>query len=271
MMPGLSNFKNIVVLIGAGISADSGLATFRDSHGLWEQHRMEDVATWEAFERDPQLVWRFYSMRRIQAARAHPNQAHKSLTEFASKISFEQKIHLITQNVDVLHHRSDPQGFLEPICMHGSLHESRCSHCDTIYFDDYAYFDLAGNYAPQETQLCNATEKASTSYLHHYHLEYRHFLPLSPCCKSPIRPHIVFFGEMPLFMEKISKLLSQADLFVTIGTSGLVYPAAGFLEQAKRLGARTVCLNKEMIPQNKWIDEFKEGRAIDTVPDFFRN
>lgn len=264
----LAQYKKIVILTGAGISAESGIATFRDSNGLWEQHRMEDVATPEAFERDPLLVWRFYSMRRLQAASAEPNMAHKALVKFAE--SRPDEVFLITQNVDTLHHRADPREYLVPICMHGSLNQSRCTHCQMIYFDDYAYFNLKGDYAPQETSLCTPGEKASTSYLHHYKLDYKNFLPLSPCCKAPIRPHIVWFGEIPLHMGKIDKLLQEADLFVSIGTSGVVYPAAGFLQIAKTSGATTVCINKEESPHSKWIDEFIQGSASVKVTEFFK-
>lgn len=253
--------KNMVILTGAGISAESGLATFRDSNGLWENHRVEDVATPEAYQKEPLLVWRFYSMRRIQAAKAEPNKAHLALASFAAEEEDRFNLSLITQNVDLLHQRADRFHRLDPICMHGSLHQSRCSQCGTIYFDDYAYFDLRGNYAPQETGLCNPSQRASHAYLHNYKLEYRNFLPVSPCCKQPIRPHIVWFGEIPLEMEKILPLLQTADLFLTIGTSGVVYPAAGFLQAAKSHGAHTVCINREVIPQSTLIDQFIQGLA----------
>lgn len=261
--------KKIVILTGAGISAESGINTFRDSGGLWEQHRMEDVATPEAFKRDPQLVWRFYSMRRLQASQAHPNRAHEALVKFAKEGGHE--VHLITQNVDDLHHRADPTDYLPPLCMHGSLNQSRCVNCGSIYFDDHAYFDLKGDYAPQGTILCTPTQKASVDYLHHYKLDYRDFLPLSPCCKTAIRPHIVWFGEIPFHMTKINNLLTEADLFVSIGTSGQVYPAAGFLQIAKVSGSTTVCINKEAIPQSTWIDHFIQGHATVEVPNFFES
>ena len=268
MVMDLNQHKKIVILTGAGISAESGINTFRDSQGLWEQHRMEDVATPEAYERDPQLVWRFYSMRRLQASSARPNPAHHALIEFAQKRTHD--VSLITQNVDGLHQRADHNDVLPPICMHGSLNESRCTNCGTVYFDDYAYFDLKGDYAPQETILCSPSDKASMHYLHHYKLEYgQNFLPLSPCCRSPIRPNIVWFGEMPLHLAKIDHLLFDADLFISIGTSGQVYPAAGFLQLAKAGGAFTVCINKETIPQSQWIDEFIQGLASVEVPKFF--
>lgn len=260
-------FKKIVVLTGAGISADSGISTFRDSNGLWENHRIEDVATPEAFVKDPQLVWKFYSMRRINASMAQPNPAHRALVNFAQRNP--GKLTLVTQNVDGLHDRADEKGILPILTMHGSLNQSRCSHCDTVYFDDYAYFDLAGNYAPQETNICTLSEKSGTNYLHQYRLSFREFLPLSPCCQKLMRPHIVWFGEVPLFMERIERELSECELFVSVGTSGQVYPAAGFLQFAKSMGAKTVILNKEGIPHSRYVDLEILGNAKDIVPDFF--
>lgn len=267
MSTDLKSFNKIIILTGAGISAESGIETFRDSGGLWEQHKVEEVATPEAYERNPQLVWRFYSMRRIQAGMAQPNPAHHALVDFTSHTNAQ--IHLITQNVDLLHQSADTKGALSPICMHGSLNQSRCLNCGIVYFDDHAYFNLKGDYAPQATSLCTATERASMDYLHHYKLEYRDFLPLSPCCRSPLRPHIVWFGEVPLHMNKIENYLRGADLFVSIGTSGQVYPAAGFLQIAKVSGAWTVCINKEEVPQSQWIDEFIQGPASIKVPQYF--
>lgn len=261
-----SDFKNIVILTGAGISADSGLKTFRDSKGLWENYHIEDVATPEAFDRQPHLVWKFYSMRRLEAANAQPNLAHITLAEF----SRHHQVSLITQNVDGLHDRANTQHSLSPICMHGSLNQSRCTQCGTIYFDDQAYFDLQGNYAPQNTIICDEHQKASPEYLHQYHLVYKDFLPLSPCCNATIRPHIVWFGEMPLFMARISKLIETTDIFISIGTSGSVYPAAGFLELAKKHHAKTICINMEETPQHNWIDHFIQGRAAEKVPQIFK-
>lgn len=268
MNPKHDKNQTIVVLTGAGISAESGISTFRDSNGLWEQHRITDVATPEAYARSPLTVWKFYSMRRIQAAQAEPNKAHLALCEAASKSNLS--LHLITQNVDHLHQKADLNGLLPAISMHGSLNQSRCLNCGTIYLDDHAYFDLKGNYAPQTTSLCSPGERASMDYLHHYKLEFRDFLPLSPCCRSPLRPHIVWFEEMPLHMTKIEGLLKTCDIFVSIGTSGEVYPAAGFLQIAKINGAQTVCINKEMIPQSQWIDTFLQGLASEKVPEFFK-
>lgn len=264
------SFNKIVILTGAGISADSGLSTFRDSGGLWEKYSLEEIATPKAFRQNPTLVWKFYSMRRIEADRAKPNLAHLALVEFA-RTNADKKISLITQNVDGLHHRADPQEYLPPLAMHGNLNESRCTHCGTVYFDDYAYFNLDGNYAPTRLNICSESQRATDHYLHHYKLQYKQFLPLSPCCNQELRPHIVWFGEYPFFMEKITPLLKECDLFITIGTSGNVYPAAGFLEVAKSYGARTVCLNKEEIIQSNLCDEFRAGRAIDIVPEYLKS
>jgi NAD-dependent deacetylase len=260
----VSEYKHIVVLTGAGISAESGLATFRDSNGLWEEHRVEDVATPEAYERDPQLVWRFYSMRRINAAEAKPNAAHLSLVEFATK--HPNKMTLVTQNVDGLHERADELERLEIYPMHGTLNRSRCTACGVTYLDDYAYFDLSGNYAPTLTDLCSPGQRASTEYLHHYKLRYQNFLPLSPCCEKPLRPHIVWFGEVPLHLDKIDQVVNACDLFISIGTSGQVYPAAGFLKTAHKRGAKTIHLNREESVQMGWIDESIIGPATMTVP-----
>ncbi len=265
MKPG-QEFSSIVVLTGAGISAESGIRTFRDAGGLWEGHRIEEVATPEAFERDPILVWRFYSLRRLNAALARPNPAHEALVEFSA--TNPGVMNLITQNVDGLHQRADERELLSPLCMHGSLNQSRCTHCETIYFDDYAYFDMNGNYAPTPTDLCSQGQRSSSEYLHQYKLDYAKFLPLSPCCRMPLRPNIVWFGEVPFHLPKIEHLLNRAKLFVSIGTSGLVYPAAGFLQSAKRNGASTVCINKEEIPQAEFIDDFIQGEATVKVREF---
>jgi len=259
----------LVILTGAGISAESGISTFRDANGLWEQHKIEEVATPEAFYKNPKLVWKFYSLRRKQASEVKPNTAHYALAEFAKENEHQIEMHLITQNVDVLHQRADSYHRLDPICMHGSLHQSRCSHCETIYFDDHSYISERDELKPVEGKLCNSSQKASENYLHHYSINYTsEGLPLSPCCQKLIRPHIVWFGEVPFFMEKIERLLQKAQTFVTIGTSGSVYPAASFLQYAKLNGAKSFCINKETIPQNQWVDEFILGNAVERVPEF---
>lgn len=263
------SLHQLVILTGAGISAESGISTFRDANGLWEQHKIEEVATPEAFYKNPKLVWKFYSLRRKQASEVEPNRAHLSLAEFAKENEHQIEMHLITQNVDVLHQRADTFHRLDPICMHGSLHQSRCSHCESVYFDDHSYISEKNEAKPIEGNLCNSIQKASEHYLHQYRINYNNDgLPLSPCCQKLVRPHIVWFGEVPFYMEKIERILQHAQTFVTIGTSGSVYPAAGFLQYAKSNGARSFCINKEPIPQAQWIDEFIQGTAVDKVPDF---
>ena len=262
-LPAPRHFRHIVCLTGAGISAESGLATFRDKNGLWENHPVEDVATPEAFARDPQLVWRFYSLRRQDAARAAPNVAHQALDHFAA--GFTGQFTLVTQNVDGLHQRAATKGHLDPLCMHGTLARSRCTGCATVYWDDRAW--VGESIGP--TGLLGPSEKASTENLAHYEVALHQGLPLSPCCGKLLRPHIVWFGEVPLHMPRIGRELDTCDLFVSVGTSGAVYPAAGFLEAAKRRGATTVCLNLEPIPQTPWVDHFIQGPATAVVPSFF--
>jgi NAD-dependent deacetylase len=259
------DYQKIVVLTGAGISAESGISTFRDAGGLWEKHRVEDVATPEAFDKDPKLVWRFYSHRRLQAAKAKPNPAHQTLVDFSRKGG---NLILVTQNVDVLHQRADGEGSVPTFCMHGSLHQTRCEKCENVFFDDHAYFDEAGNFSPASSHLCSDVQKNSPDYLHRQLITYRDSLPLSPCCGIRLRPHIVWFGEIPLHMDEIQKHLSECDLFISVGTSGQVYPAAGFLQVAKMGGARTVCLNIDPLPQSRWVDEFIQGKAGEKLPEF---
>lgn len=218
----------IVILTGAGISAESGLQTFRAEDGLWEGHRVEDVATPEAFERSPRTVTRFYNARRIAAAEARPNAAHSALARLAEDGRHE--VVLITQNVDDLHERA---GSEDVIHMHGSLAMARCYECN-VQFD-----------APMEMIVGD---------------------PCPGCGAPTTRPDIVWFGEMPYQMEEISAALSTADLFVSIGTSGNVYPAAGFVEFADRSGAATLELNLEA--SNGVFEVSRQGPATALVPQW---
>lgn len=207
---------NIVVLTGAGISAESGLSTFRDQDGLWENHRIEDVATPEAFERDPALVHQFYNLRRQQLKTAKPNAAHHVLARLCKE--WPGQVTIVTQNIDDLHDRALLEQSIDPasvlLHMHGELNKARCHVNDTIHDCDH---DLSPS------------------------------IPC-PCCGLPggLRPHIVWFGEMPLYMDEIYAALSSCDLFLSIGTSGTVYPAAGFVQEVRRAGqGHTVELNLE--------------------------
>lgn len=229
----MNQFRNVVVLTGAGISADSGLSTFRDADGLWENHRIEEVATLEAFDRNPLLVHQFYNARRAAAKKAQPNIAHLALK--AVEPLFDSFL-LVTQNVDDLHQRAGSQNL---IAMHGQLSQSRCISCHEIsVIDGHLNSD----------SICAHCHKTDC-----------------------LRPNIVWFGEMPLQLDTIMAALMAGDLFVAIGTSGNVYPAAGFAQIARSQGAKTVLLNLESAATDSDFDEIQLGSAINTVPDYFFN
>lgn len=216
----------LVVLTGAGISAESGLATFRGAGGLWEGHRIEDVATPEAFMRDPALVQRFYNLRRAAAAEARPNAAHNALADLARHVDLT----LVTQNVDDLHERS---GSPQVIHMHGQLNRALCAKCD------YSWD------APTEMTASD---------------------PCPACGAASTRPDIVWFGEIPYHMDIIWPALEQADLFAAIGTSGQVYPAAGFAQHAARHGVHCIEINLISGANARDFDEQITGPASETVP-----
>jgi NAD-dependent deacetylase len=230
-------YANIVILTGAGISAESGVPTFRADDGLWLGHRVEDVATPEAFARDPALVQDFYNRRRRQLTQVQPNAAHRAIAEIAARWS--GRLTLVTQNVDDLHDRAHaetpPAAGFELIHMHGELLKAVCTATGHV---------------------CDWTKD----------LDAFHDSPFSP--DGFLRPHIVWFGEMPLAMDRIERALSACDLFVSIGTSGAVYPAAGFVRQARMAGARTVEINLEPSLGASLFDEGVYGRATETVPAF---
>ena len=223
---------NVVVLTGAGISAESGLGTFRAADGLWEEHRIEDVATPEAFARNPDWVHDFYNARRRQLRSVEPNAAHLALAAFEKE--HDGDFLLITQNVDDLHERA---GSRQLAHMHGDLLSMRCLACDTV-------------------------------------LKIQEDLSVAAVCQSchqsgVLRPDIVWFGEMPYRLPQIHDSLSCCGLFISIGTSGNVYPAAGFVQTAKAVGARCVELNLEKTSGEHFFDDSQYGPASKTVPDFF--
>ena len=219
---------NIVILTGAGISAESGLGTFRDEGGLWAQHRSEDVATPEGFARNPSLVVEFYNTRRAQAAEATPNAAHAALARLQAE--HEGSVTLVTQNVDGLHEKA---GHRDVIHMHGALDGALCAACDHRW----------------TAQL--VMEVGMTC----------------PSCAAPTaRPDIVWFGEIPYHMERIEDSLAQADTFVAIGTSGNVYPAAGFVQLATMVGAHTIEMNLDPGENVSLFAEARAGTASETVP-----
>ncbi len=219
----------VTVLTGSGISAESGIMTFRDKGGLWEQHRFEDVATPKAFRKDPAMVWRFYKYRFDNAVQSDPNPAHHALKKLEDYLG--DGFHLITQNVDGLHQKAGNKNVLE---IHGSLHRAFCSRCRN----------------PQPTA----------------ELDFSDPVPKYDRCGGSMRPDIVWFGEMPYRMGEIQDILSSSDALLVIGTSGVVYPAAQFLIIAKQYGARTIGVNLER-PQNAmFIDEFHQGMAGEILP-----
>ena len=222
----------VVVLTGAGVSAESGIRTFRASDGLWEDHRVEDVATPEGFARDPELVLRFYNERRRLLLTRAPNEAHRALAEFERRVAGE--FLLVTQNIDDLHERAGTRKLSH---MHGELLKGRCAKCEAVFAktDDMR----ADDSCPE----CGESGGA--------------------------RPHVVWFGEMPLELDKIYAALERCRLFVSIGTSGNVYPAAGFVRAARAVGARCVELNLEESAASDCFHESRRGRATEIVPDFF--
>ncbi len=228
---------NLVVLTGAGISAESGVPTFRASDGLWEGHRVEEVATPEGFAANPALVQDFYNQRRAFLPKVAPNAAHLALAELAAR--WQGDFLLVTQNVDDLHDRAHeqiaPKDGFELIHMHGELLKARCTRTGMVS-------DWTGD------------------------LEPHHASPHHPA--GTLRPHIVWFGEMPLRMDRITQALDQCDIFLSIGTSGNVYPAAGFVEQARYAGARTVEINLEPTVGRNLFGEHLYGPATQVLPPF---
>lgn len=225
----MANIRNIVVLTGAGVSAESGLGTFRGPGGLWESHRVEDVATQEAFHRDPELVHSFYDARRAQLKAVEPNPAHLALARLDTE--WPGELLLVTQNVDDLHERA---GSKRLIHMHGELTKGWCLGCD-------------GHFAWREPMGTEAE---------------------CPRCgrRGMVRPDIVWMGEMPYEMDRIDDALQRCHLFVSIGTSGAVYPAAGFVQTARYSGARTLELNLEPSLSSIFFDESRTGPAGKLVP-----
>ena len=229
--------QRVFVLTGAGISAESGVATFRDANGLWEQHRVEDVATPEGFQRDPLLVWRFYSERRRRVANVQPNAAHLALARLGEQLV--DRLFLCTQNVDPLHEQAGSRGVLH---MHGELSSTRCEACDRPPFQDEALY-LEG------VPRCH--------------------------CGAQLRPDVVWFGEVPLAMPRIFEALSDCDLFVTVGSSGAVYPAAGFVSHLRNVPnrrgqfARCVYVGLEKPENAHSFDECRLGRAGELLPTLF--
>lgn len=227
----MRDIENIVILTGAGISAESGLATFRGPDGLWEGHRVEDVCTPDAFARDSDLVQRFYDLRRAALMQVEPNAAHLALARLDRE--WPGELLLVTQNVDDLHDRA---GSARLVHMHGELKSALCLGCDS-------------RMAWAETLIDG---------------------PPCPHCraKGMLRPDIVWFGEIPYHMDRIERALAQADLFVSIGTSGAVYPAAGFVQTARYHRAQTLEMNLDPSAGSIFFHESRMGSATELVPQW---
>jgi NAD-dependent deacetylase len=229
-------YRRIVILTGAGISRESGLHTFRDADGIWAKVRIEDVATPEAFRRDPERVHEFYNLRRrtLLESKISPNEAHDALVRLER--AWPGEFLLVTQNVDDLHERAGSRNLVH---MHGELLKSRCAFCGNV-------------------RVCREDLGRGMS--------------CSACGREGgLRPHVVWFGEMPLEMERIQAALERCDLFLSIGTSGNVYPAAGFVAAAHAAGARTVELNLEPSVGQGLFDQAHHGLATQVVPVFVRD
>jgi NAD-dependent deacetylase len=226
----LTPHDRLFVLTGAGVSAESGLATFRGSGGLWNGYRVEQVATPEAWHADPELVWRFYSMRRRDALAAKPNMAHVALAKIEQTLG--DRFYLCTQNVDDLHERG---GSVRVHHMHGTLFASRCVDCGLPFPDQKFYEDA-------------------------------HNLPTCEMCGAMVRPHIVWFGEIPLDMDGIYRELERATHLLVVGTSGSVYPAAGFVHVANQRDIRTIYVGPEEPLNADAFDEIELGAATAILP-----
>jgi NAD-dependent protein deacetylase/lipoamidase len=231
MLP-ITPSDRVFILTGAGVSAESGIPTFRGAGGLWRNYRVEEVASPEAWRRDPRLVWEFYSMRRRVAAEAKPNPAHVALVKLEREIG--DRLFLCTQNVDQLHEKA---GSRRVVHMHGELFKSRCDHCRRPPFEDRSTYE-----PPAEIPRCE--------------------------CGGYIRPHICWFGEMPFEMPRIFQALQECSIFVAIGTSGVVEPAASFVAQV-RGRAMTAYIGPEEPANLSAFDECFTGKAGELLPKLF--
>jgi NAD-dependent deacetylase len=230
----INSTDRMFVLTGAGISAESGLPTFRAADGLWEGHRIEDVCTPEAWQRDPAGVWAFYSDRRAAAQQAQPNPAHHALS--ALEAQMPERFFLCTQNVDDLHERSGSHNLCH---MHGELLMARCEHeCGRPPVYDAAIYRTL-----DEVGYC--------------------------ACGGRLRPHIVFFGEIPLHMDRIEHEISRSTVMLVVGTSGSVYPAANFVHWARSAGARTIYVGPEPPLNAAAFTHVVEGKAGVALPGLF--
>lgn len=224
-------YHHIAVLTGAGISAESGLATFRSSNGLWNNHKVEDVASVEGFQRNPALVHDFYNNLKTEIQQAKPNAAHLALTKLQEK--YPTEINIITQNVDTLHEKAGNKNVYH---IHGQINQAVCLNCGQVL------------------ETWGDVDTGTTC----------------PHCQvmGMMKPNIVFFGENLLCMDKVEDILRKCDLFISIGTSGVVYPAAGFVQLAKYYGADTVEFTLDTTANNYLFDKHVYGKAGETLPPY---
>ena len=231
----ISATDRVFVLTGAGISAESGLQTFRDADGLWAGYNVAEVCTPDALRRNPALVWEFYSKRRADSAKAAPNPAHVALAELESQL--DGRYFLCTQNVDDLHERAGSRNLIH---MHGELAKSRC--------------ELECGHPPvRDTTVYTSLDQVGRC-----------------SCGGRLRPHIVFFGEIPLEMPRIEREIAESTLMLVIGTSGSVYPAANFVHWARQAGARTVYIGPERPLNASAFTHIVEGKAGQVLPGLFQ-
>lgn len=234
----LSKNAQVLVLTGAGVSAESGVPTFRGMDGLWEGHSVQQVASPEGFHADPELVWRFYSLRREAGLKVTPNPGHQALVTLEKTLG--DRFLLATQNVDGLHQAAGSQ---RVVPMHGELYKSRCERCEDPFYDESTYFQ-----AP---------------------------LPTCEACGGQIRPHIVWFGEGldPRHLERIDQFMRDAGrdlVFIAIGTSGVVYPAAGLVDVARRFGGQTWLVDLEPAGEAyARYDHVIKGKSGEVLPELF--
>ncbi len=226
--------SRVLVLTGAGVSAESGIPTFRGINGLWENHPVEEVASPEGFRKDPALVWRFYSERRAKAGLCHPNPGHHAISALEERLG--DRFLLATQNVDGLHRRAGTKRLVE---LHGHLFTSRCDTCDREPFADEKVHP--------EVPRCEL------------------------CGKGRLRPHIVWFGEMldPADLERVQEFIDEAGkrlVFIAAGTSGAVYPAAGLVQVARRAGGKTILVNADPADNGRAFDQFIQGKSGEVLP-----
>lgn len=224
-------YNRILFLTGAGISAESGLSTFRSEDGLWNKHRVEDVATIEAYYRNQDYVHDFYNNMKPELWNTKPNNAHLAITKLQQE--YPAEVNIVTQNVDTLHEKAKSKNVYH---IHGQINQAVCMNCGNVL---ETWGDVSS-----ETACSNC-----------------HIIGM-------MKPNIVFFGENLLYMDKVEELLRTSDLFVSVGTSGLVFPAAGFVQTAKYYGADTVELNLEPTSNNIYFDKHIMGKAGTTLPKF---